>query len=140
MFCAQHVGSNGKCYESLPMSTSATLAIDTGNPTTTMPHEFGLHAFKEHLAFTFVFSTCGWINFVRPWLAQVLVDPPASLNSISGRALVIGTFGLHQNHEQLRMEATELYCAALHTLTEKISVASRTEACHLIAPVLTMIL
>lgn len=102
------------------------------------PKWFSLESFKEKVAFTCLFSTCGWANFTRPWLAPVMGKTQTSLISTSARALAIGIVGLEEKHENSMFEAGKLYGTGLGMLADRISLASRRDAAHFIVPVMAL--
>jgi len=139
------------CKECLPMSNAdafvipykkAELAVrkpdDDDGHVLGEPRWIGLQAFKESLAFTCLFTTCGWANFTRPWIIPALFEAPTSLSYICARALAIGILGLEEMHMESQIEATSLYGTALGMLANSISTASRKEAAHLLAPVMAL--
>jgi len=102
------------------------------------PQWISLQAFKENLAFTCLFTTCGWANFTRPWIIPAIYKTPTSLSSICARALALGILGLEEMHMESQIEAASLYGTALGMLAHSISKASRKEAAHLLAPVMAL--
>lgn len=147
--CAIFLYESQECQQTSNANTHVTLPIQTPKLGTTQtddedsnllgePQWFSLEAFKENMAFTCLFSTCGWANFTRPWLSLTVVEASIPLSSICSRSLAIGVFGLEEGHKQSLIEAAKLYGTALGMLANSISSASRREAARLVAPVMAL--
>jgi hypothetical protein len=59
-----------------------------------LPQELGVQAFQDSFAFSYLFSTYAWGNFIRPWIQRSINELSAALTSKCSRALALGMLGL----------------------------------------------